>query len=369
MLVAESAVVAVAGVGARVFRAEWVTYVIGPDAMVVIVDAGLRPGMDAVRSRRELSLISPFPFDEREWPSQVPTEVFARLAGGCLPLGVVEPAPVLADFFAGADGGRLGPGERGRDRPDGTRIHSWVFAEPMPFEIWDLVRGVRFDEYAAAWGDLRWLDLVPHDRTAAVEAFIAGWYADVPVLPYGPVRSDPRVPDPLRAFYRAVAGRRELLGREAEIFTSEGLWSQEPDGWIVFGAAHQGVFHWIMEPSGPDPAVGYLEGYDPVEPEPMSGFLLQFCLAEAAMAGPVVAYAEVDPVEAAVLTDRLRPVPLRPAGWLGGGRFHVAPGLVVMVADGMSDEAGKRTVWMSSRHSSFFWPRHEVDLPWQQHED
>jgi hypothetical protein len=235
-------------------------------------------------------------------------------------------------------------------------------------ETWDLVRGVSIDEYAAAWGDLRWLDFVPHDRTAAMEAFVAGWYADVPSLPYGPVRSDPQVPDPLRAFYRAVAGRRELLRGQDQIFTSERLRSEEPDGWIVFGAENQGVFHWIMEPSEPDPAVGYTDGHYPVEPEPMSGFLLQFCLAEAAIAGPVVAYAEAEPAEIPRLTDRLRPVPLRPAGWLGGGTFHVAPGLVVMVADGISDEPGKRTIWMSSRHSSFFWPRFEVELPWQQHE-
>jgi hypothetical protein len=69
-----------------------------------------------------------------------------------------------------------------------------------------------------------------------------------------------------------------------------------------------------------------------------------------------------------VLTDRLRPVPLQPAGWLGGGTFHVAPGLIVMVAVAMSDEPGKRTVWMSSRHASFFWPRQEIDLHWYQRE-
>jgi len=210
------------------------------------------------------------------------------------------------------------------------------------------------DENAAGGTDLRWLALASHDRVAAMAAFIAGWYADVPAGPRGAVCSDPREPLALRAFYRAVAGRPGLRGGQNRIFTSEELYAEGPDDWIVFGTENQGCFHWIMDPDRPDPAVGYLDDHYPVEPEPMSGFLLQFCLAEAALGGPFRASAHVKRTEVATLTDRLRTVPLRPAGWLGGGTFHVAPGVVAVVTSGRSP--GERTILMSSRHPSLLGP-------------
>jgi hypothetical protein len=170
VLVSESGAVTAAGAGARVYRAERVTYAIGPDAMVVIVDSGDRPGETGVQSRHELTLISPFPFAEGDWPDDVPTLALARLPAGCVALGPITTPLESADIWANLAHLRRGPGERGDQRPDGTKIHTWRFAEPLPFDVLDLVRGTEpHPDYAAAWADLTWLDLVPRDRGAATK--------------------------------------------------------------------------------------------------------------------------------------------------------------------------------------------------------
>ncbi|MBF9131129.1 hypothetical protein I0C86_19505 [Plantactinospora sp. S1510] len=290
----------------------------------------------------------------------MPTLAFARLPAGCVPLGRIKPPLEKTDIWADYAHLSRGPGERGVKRPDGTKIHTWRLVEQLPFDALDAVRGTQpHPGYAAAWRDLSWLDLVPHDRVAALRQFLATWYADVPSKPYGPGRSDLAVPDPLREFYRAVAGRRALLGRWDEVFTSDRISADGPDGWYVFGADSQGCFHWLMEPTVPDPAVGY-DDDRPVEPEPLSGFLLQFSLSEAAAATPVTATAAADPALIRLLTDRLQLVPLQPAGWLAGGTFHVAPGIVAAVSRYDSESF----VTVGARHGAFLRPLRSVDLPW-----
>lgn len=78
-----------AGAQAQALPAGDVTYVAGPSATVVIVQAGDRPDGSAVQNLEELTLHEPFPegIEARLASSELPLLGFVRLPQGYMPLG------------------------------------------------------------------------------------------------------------------------------------------------------------------------------------------------------------------------------------------------------------------------------------------
>lgn len=196
--------------------------------------------------------------------------------------------------------------------------------EPLAFELLDLLRPARAQRVPG----IDWLTLLPHDRVAALQAFVEGWYADV--APSGTEEPDAAMalPAPLRAFYRLAAREPLLYGVHNEIFRPGDLEYDEDEGGVVFAAENQGVWTKVIDPDEADPVV-----YDDGEPddESLSGFLLQFTLVEAVMAAPYQATAELTAQQWARLGQQLTPVPLaQPAFVDTTAALHVTPGLVVL---------------------------------------
>ncbi|MFE2263117.1 hypothetical protein [Streptomyces griseosporeus] len=140
-------------------------------------------------------------------------------------------------------------------------------------------------------------------------------------------------------------------------------------GRLVFGFENQGGFDWslLLTPDHhePDLTVWFREsGEAPVaEEEPLSGFLLQFALYEAAMSADYHALAGgVSSRQVEQLTTHLHHVPLRPFMPSSRTRFHVAPGIVLHVSDGW--EAGEFDVWAGATHRSALQALLGADVDW-----
>lgn len=84
----ESEALSCAGTPARTLPAENVTYVVGPSATLVIVQAGDRPFGSAVQSFDAVTLHEPFPegVEARLVSSELPRLGFVRLSEGHVPL-------------------------------------------------------------------------------------------------------------------------------------------------------------------------------------------------------------------------------------------------------------------------------------------
>ncbi|MEU8001782.1 hypothetical protein AB0B66_11515 [Catellatospora sp. NPDC049111] len=347
-LVSEAVALASAGQPARIQRTPQATYAVGPEGLVAVVEPGDRPDGTAVRERGRLFLTGPFPEEVnalllasfRERWDEPTVHGFVRLPGGCLPLG---PLTHKAGGYD-PDEGAVTEYELGLDHP-------------LPFDVLDRVRPV---SAAPRTPGTEWLDLLPHAPIDATSAFIADWYADAPA-PEHHVPPALALPTPLAAFYRAVGGREELLGRQDRVFPPAGL-RRLDDGSVAFGSENQGDFTLTIDPTAADPAVYYLGWADgPVrDPLPLSMFLMMFAVREASFTGPCYASGGVDEDQAQALTRGLRCVPT--GGWLLGRdtEFHVGEGLVLQV-----DRGGRGPhVFLSARHRAHLAPLRAFDVAW-----
>lgn len=375
-VVGENEALACAGDRPRVRVAGEVTYASGRAGTVIIVTAGDGPARDGVWSADRFRLLGPVPRRVaarlRRTPGSLlsrPIHLFVRLAGeaagaagagGCLYLG--ESSPVMLEY--GPTGGLAG----------------CELAIRPPLDRRTLER-VRPRAQVPEPPSLDWLDGLGGDRTAALREFLTGWHpADPPPAappasgsPPGDSPADspavdhrPAIPAPLAELHRYAAAVPDVLGVQNRLLAGAELQADDDhDGLLVIGTENQGACRWLVDPAGADPTVWLVEpGSGRVaEREPLSGFLVQFCLFEAALGGPYTASA-IDLPRGSLerLTRGMRKVPLRPWRWPADPTgFFVAPGLVACV----SDTGDGFEVWVGARHRSFLGPLAELGDVWE----
>lgn len=234
-----------------------------------------------------------------------------------------------------------------------------------------VLRRVRPTAPAPDLPDLGWLKHVNGDRGAALEQFVTGWYpaAGQPPSPSSVPTGSRPLPGGLQQLYLLAEQRPDALGRHNHILPWHELQSDPLGELLVFGVENQGCFYWGLpwtwdEPQD-DPTVWFREYDDkPVtEQEPLSGFLLQFSLFEAAMSADYVGFVDsLSDRQVQQLTAPLQRVPLRSFGPRARTRFYVAPGLVLSVSDALND--GKFDLWAGATHRSALQALPEFDAVW-----
>ncbi|UGQ11060.1 hypothetical protein LO772_30335 [Yinghuangia sp. ASG 101] len=139
-------------------------------------------------------------------------------------------------------------------------------------------------------------------------------------------------------------------------------------GLLPIAVENQGGWDWLVDPNRPDPAVWIR--HDDVSPlererEPLSGWLLQFVLAEAAVGGPYRAVVTRPPVPLVDdLTRALRRVPLRSYWWTGSPTsFYVALGLVLKVGGETGGDAYDSVV-AAATHRTLLKPLAQAGIEW-----
>ncbi|MGK5558356.1 hypothetical protein ACSNOI_42825, partial [Actinomadura kijaniata] len=178
----------------------------------------------------------------------------------------------------------------------------------------------------------------------------------------------PAVPVPVPAMlahlYELARGRPHVLGVQNFIHPPDEL-RLDASGRLEFGYENQGGFTWTLDHREPDPAV-WTHGLAQEalrEREPLSGFLLQYSLYEAAISAPHGARTQIIPVAVAErLTRTLQRVPLQPWIWpLYQMTFHVAPGLIANLCHHDEDHC-----WLAvgAAHRSLLRPLADLDIPW-----
>ncbi|MCX5526192.1 hypothetical protein OG342_25620 [Streptomyces bobili] len=343
------------------------TVVIGNAGTVVIVEAGDALDRSSVWNAEEVRLLGPAPTPVRgrlvdqpsEWgttDARLPVHLMARLPQGLVYLGTGTVAQA---------GTELRPGHAEHVLTD------CVFRLDTPLSMPDLDR-VRPLLPPPDLPGLEWLSNVNGNRATALEQFITGWYPtmsealeppSVPALTLD-------LPEGLRHFYHLSRRHPNSLGVQNRIFSTPKL-RTDPNGMIIFGEENQGGFVWALPRTldglGSDPTV-WFQGYgEPLiaEQEPLSGFLLQFALFEAAMGADYLALPH-EPTAQQVqrLTEGLHPVPLRPFCPWYPTRFYVAPGLILHVSDPAGDDSF--SVWAGATHRSALAPLADIVIEWNQ---
>ena len=191
-----------------------------------------------------------------------------------------------------------------------------------------------------------WLDLLATNRIAAMREFLLGWYPGP-----APVPPTPGLPVALAELYAIAAGRPDVMGTQNGLYAPDELRTDPHEGLLVFAAENQGNFSWMIDPTEEDPVVWLVRqrAHPVAEREQLSGFLVQFCLLEALMSGPLNAFCWSEPLaDPSRVTAELQEVPLAPWHWPGDPtRFFVASDLVLCTCahdDGHVDIlAGART--------------------------
>jgi photosystem II stability/assembly factor-like uncharacterized protein len=174
-----------AGTPTQTLPAGEVTYVVGPLATLVILEAGDRPGGSAVQSFDKVTLREPFP-ELAEAQLRAPTTPllgFVRVPEGYVTLGELHVASSRVRSIA-VDGGRW---------PSGGRAELvWcelTITDRLPFDLLDRVR----PSPQLPLPSLNWLRVLPHDPISAVRDYVAGWYADIPPSDQEPEAADMRI--------------------------------------------------------------------------------------------------------------------------------------------------------------------------------
>ncbi|MCF2527127.1 hypothetical protein [Yinghuangia soli] len=339
VLVDDRAVVAWLGAGTCVDTGDGTVFVLAKAATAVVMAASDDWAFSGVRDARSFTIVGPIPEDVEprlvgrfEWfyPSgdgdrEMPLHIFVRVAAGLLYLGIA---------------GR----ERGREITWSGALAEWSgeLLTPLSREVLDMARPVGDSNSLPG---LDWLDHAADDRVAALQSFVTGWFpvvereqpdsaaaaADAAQLP---------VPRPLRELYLMAAGRsrRVLAAWDAIRFPQE-LSLDASTGRLEFAGGNEGDWTWACDLDEDDPAVWWTwDGREPVtrrEPEPLSGFLLQFILRQAMVTAVYRAESGFPCIPVTVadeLAAGLRPVPLHPLHWHSDRSvLYVAPGLVVAI--------------------------------------
>ncbi|MFD7684539.1 hypothetical protein [Streptomyces sp. NPDC060187] len=344
------------------------TAVMGDAGTLIIVEAGDALDRSCVWNADEVRLLGPAPTPIRkrlveepwEWGAEdtkLPVHLTVRNSEGLVYLGTGSVTRA---------GTVLSPGS------DEHVLTDCVLRLASPLTRTDLER-VRPLLPPADLPNLDWLGEVNGDRSSALEQFITGWHpaASETVEPPSAQAAAPNLSAGLRQLYRLARHRPRCLGVQNRILTVAKHQTDPKGEMLVFGEENQGGFYWslLWTLDGPeaDPTVWFREYGEPpiAEQEPLSGFLIQFSLFEAAMGADFVALScQLTAQQADRLTERLLPVPLRPF-WPGAPtRFYVAPGLVLYV----SDEGGDNgfSAWAGATHRSALVPLADVPIEWDQ---
>ncbi|WP_433826085.1 hypothetical protein ACQP2E_28820 [Actinoplanes sp. CA-015351] len=335
-VVAEPVALAAAGRGAEEAGGTGAWFAVGPDAVVVIVAAG-------VRTAEDLTVPGPLPRLVERRLAQSPQPLilaFARLPEGCLALGAAQVT-------------RLGR-RRGALHDLGLCLDA-----PLPYELLDRVRPTG---PPGPQPPIDWVNLLPGDPGTALRQFVDGWYADIPPVAEESIPAATG-PEPLRAFQRAAAGRPAVHGRSLQIF-GEAVATSEP-GTIAFGQDDDGIFTLLTEAAGDDPPVWYhgLSDQPLRERERLNAYLLLATLTHAAIDSSPGGMAFVDRAQVKRIVAPLRRVPLRPARWpCVKSRFYVGPGVVALVGEADGDWY---EVYLGARHRSLLRRLRKLGLDWE----
>lgn len=308
------------------------TMIIGPAGTLLIVTAGDVPGRSGVWNAQEIRLLGPAPASvlERLW-EWAGFHLLVRVDEGLLYLGTGHVEQI---------GSHLPPGGTLYELDD-------CKVRPQTPLSRALLQRVRPPHPAEARPGLGWLDHVNGDRALALERFVTGWYPVTagdgePPFVRG-CRAD--LPGALAQLHRLAVRRPGVLGVQNRMVEDPGRETDRCGDMRVIGVENQGGFHWstLWRPgeSEDDPTVWHRVDDEPpvAENEPLSGFLLQFSLDEAARSADYVALAHgITGAEVETIVRDLRPVPLRPFAPGSATRFHVAPGLVLSVSKGRRED-------------------------------
>ena len=195
--------------------------------------------------------------------------------------------------------------------------------------------------------------------------FLTGWYPGLK-----PDTPRPGVPAALAELYAVAAGRPEVLGTQNEVYARDELRTHPQEGLLVFAAENQGNFSWLVDPAEEDPVVWLAPPHEgPVaEREPLSGFLVQFCLFEAIAAGPPHAGCwGASAAQAREATAQLREVPLAPWLWPADPtRFFAGPDLLLCTST-FAD--GDVQIIAAARSATALAPLTDTDVPWDLFDD
>ncbi|MFJ2738663.1 hypothetical protein ACIO3O_03245 [Streptomyces sp. NPDC087440] len=348
-LVDEAEALALVGPDAEMFTMGGAVVAFGSAELVVIADAVDSVTTSCVWNSRELRLYGPGPVKlaARIWDvgTRLPLHVFIRLGGGCVYLGTARP----------------GTGQWSDSEVLLCVLH---LDSPLGQEVLDRVRP---SGPSSVLPGLEWLDHVNTDRGRALELFVKGWFPATGAE--GPVTEIPAsVPWALANLYRLAARHPAVLGRQNGILPANGLLLDDSAERLAFGVENQGGWTWsfLWQPGAidTDPTV-WCEDDQPVpEQEPLSAFLLQFQLHEAALTAPYLALSHDVPRDSLpVLEDCLRRVPLRPfLSSIAPRDFLVGPGLVADVTPDWDESTLQ--VWIGATHRSALYPLRRLDIPW-----
>ncbi|MGI5176210.1 hypothetical protein ACQEVZ_07780 [Dactylosporangium sp. CA-152071] len=326
-LISQDAVFGAAGVDPRIYRTPLVTYVLGSDVLTIVFEPGDRPGHTGIQDARHAAVAAPFP-DEiyallYPWPAVSSregavfrVEGYARLGGGCVPLGSLRECGASWDPCS-----------------EGLLSCTFELDPALPFGLLDRIRSAIAPQPERDMPKLDWLRLLPHDPVGATSAFVTDWYADVgPVCGPHPPAAVP-MPPALAALHAAIAYRRDLLGRQDSLFAPHEL-RLDDAGRLLFGAENQGCFVMATELAGDDPPVWFLrEDEEPeLKPLPLSQFLLATVLYEATQIGHYTMYGAVWREDKDRILTGLHRAPLPNREWLDWqSDTYVGRGLIVQL--------------------------------------
>lgn len=359
-MVDEDAMLDLAGPDVRVFPVPGAVVALGESGTVIIAEPGDDAAVSGVWNDEQFRLIGPapepvsarlmgpMPFTTVEKGPKLPIHLSIRVDARCLYLGVVQ----------------VGMCEAAEDKLSRCRL--WI-EPPLSRETLAVVRPPVPD---AVLPGLQWLKYVEGDPRHALELFVTGWYAESdPASPSSPVPE--LIPHALAHFYRLAERRPAILGEQNFIEPPAGLASRRHGERMVFAVENQGGWDWSIpwqpDARDVDPAVALTTMNVPVpEQEPLSRFLLQFSLHEAAVTAPYHAGTQ-GPAERLMplLESLLQRVPLLPfMSPIVPKTFLVGPGVIAQVSPSRRD-TDEITVGIGAHHRSALRPLGRLDIQWR----
>ncbi|MFV2117070.1 hypothetical protein ACE14D_00865 [Streptomyces sp. Act-28] len=333
--------------------------VVGPSSTVIIADPSATTASSGVWSAQEFRLVGPtpatvtsrlmgpLPFTGAGTSPQPPVHLFVRLDGSCLYLGTIQ-----VSWCEASEDVLL-------------RCHLRI-NPPLSREVLDWVRPTATAPPLPA---VDWLGDVQTNTGQALKRFLTNWYPAT--HPQEPVAGVPdSVPRALADFYHLAVQRPAVLGRHNRIKPINEIRPDRSAQYLVFGVECQGGWTWAIPwESGSidtDPTVWFEDSHPVPEQEPLSRFLLQFSLYEAAISAEYQAScSNLSRDFLPALEGCLQRVPLRPFLVPADAPtdFLVGRGLVASI--GPSWEEGKIDVWIGAPHRTALKPLDQLGIPWR----